>query len=97
MIEVTNFWDSLCNLCIYATDYLSHVSGVSHGLINVLLFVFLGPLSTMTFMVSSVIAKTKVKYSKRISIVLDIKGIIIVLSILIPIGYAFLTMPIDFY
>lgn len=96
-IDSTGFWDSVCNLCIYAMEYLSHVTGLSYGFINIWLFVLMGPLSTLIFMASSVVAKTRIKYSRQISIALDIIGIIIVLSMLIPIGYALLTMPLHFY
>lgn len=95
MVEVTNSWDSLCNMCIWVMKNLSYITGMSYGLINILLFVILGPLSTLIFMASSIIAKKKGKYSKQFSVVLDIVGIVIVLSVLIPIFYAFMTMPIS--
>lgn len=95
MVEVTNSWDSLCNMCIGVMEHLSYITGMSYGLINILLFVILGPLSTLIFMASSIIAKIKGNYSKQFSVALDIVGIIIVLSVLIPIFYAFMTMPIS--
>ena len=89
-----NGWgDSVCDFCIQVMRHMSHIFGLSYGLINVLLFVVLGPLSTLTFMASSVIAKTKGKYSRKISISLDIAGVAIILLVLIPISYAVFTMP----
>lgn len=89
-----NGWgDGICDFCIQVMEHLSHIIGLSYGLINVLLFVVLGPLSTLIFMASSVIAKTKGKYSRKISISLDIAGVAIILLVLIPILYTFLTSP----
>lgn len=91
MIEVTNSWDTLCNCCILIMEHMSHLTGLSYGLINILLFVVLGPLSTLIFMVSSIVAK--IKGCRNLSIILDIVGSIIILSILTLILYAFLDMP----
>lgn len=89
--------DGLCDLCIYIMERMAEISGLSYGLINILLFVVLGPLSTLTFMASSVIAKIKGKYSRKISISLDIVGVAIILLVLIPILYTFLTSPWESY
>lgn len=95
MVEVTNSRDSLCNMRILVMRHLNNITGMSYGLINILLFVVLGPLSTLIFTASLIIAKIKGKYSKQFSVALDIVGVIIVLSVLIPIFYAFMTMPIS--
>lgn len=55
MIVVTNFWDYLCNVCIAIMEGLSRETGMSYGLINILFFVILGPLSTLCFMVSTAV------------------------------------------
>ena len=55
-----------------------------------LLFVVLGSLSTMVFGISSIIAKIKGKVCRRISIGLDITGILIVLILLGFVFYGFL-------
>ena len=90
-----NEWGDLsCGICIAIMRHMSEISGLSYGLINILLFVVLGPLSTLVFMASSVISKTSWKYSKKVSLFLDIIGVIIVFSILFPVFYATLTLPI---
>lgn len=55
MIELTNVWDILCNwnilcnICILTMEQLSRMMGVSYGFLNILLFVVLGPMSTLFF------------------------------------------------
>ena len=51
-------------------EHMSRQSGLSYGLINVLLFVVLGSLSTFVFMAAS--------------IVLDVMGILIILTVCLP-------------
>jgi hypothetical protein len=53
MIEITNIWDQLCNICIVIMKALSRETGMSYGLINILLFVKLGPISTICFMLTT--------------------------------------------
>ena len=84
---------SVCNYCIAIMVHMSRIYGLSYGLINVLLFIILGPLSTVIFMVASIVSKFGTKRCKLASIILDVIGIIIILSVCIPIAYAFLTMP----
>ncbi len=55
MIEVTNIWDYLCNVCITIMEGLSRETGMSYGLINILFFVILGPLATFCFALSTAI------------------------------------------
>jgi hypothetical protein len=50
---ITDSAELLCNLCIEAMKFLSQETGMSYGLINILLFVILGPLSTLFFMAST--------------------------------------------
>ena len=99
MIEATNLWDVFCNLCIVIMENLSHKTGMSYGLINVLLFVILGPLSTLTLFISSILFATSKPGKIRNIIVWSIFGIGVccMLTIIIFVIYGFLTMPIDFY
>ena len=53
MIEVTNYGDSECNYCIMLMEHLSQGTGLSYGLINVLLFIVIGPVSILSFMCST--------------------------------------------
>ena len=53
MIEVTNYGDSECNYCIMLMEHPSQGTGFSYGLINVLLFIVIGPVSTVSFMCST--------------------------------------------
>lgn len=95
MVEVTNIYDYLCNVCINIMTYLSHETGMSYGLINILLFVILGPLSTLFFMGSTLTA-TFVKNAntkKILTSIFVVLGLLCVCSILGLVGYGFLTMP----
>ena len=82
MIEETNKWDVLCNFFIFVMQYLSTMTGLSYGLINILLFVILGPLSTLTSLVSAIIAC--VKGRNKYSIILLVICFLIILAIIIP-------------
>ena len=68
MIEVTNIWDELCNMCILTLEGLSHVTGLSYGFLNIMLFVILGPLATLLFMTSAftLLANIGTRKSQRI-------------------------------
>lgn len=94
------FWDSLCNICILIMQHLSELTGWSYGFINVLLFVVLGPLSTLLFMGSSLVFAVKTENERIRKIIgwsLFGTGALIVLFVLCLIAYATLTIPIDFY
>lgn len=86
MVHVVNYWDVLCNQCILILENLSHLTGLSYGLINVLFFCILGPLSTLCFMGST--ATALFGKSKRIKTTLtlgfSIVGLLCIFSILIP-------------
>lgn len=85
MIEVTNSWDLICNMCILILENLSHITKCSYGFINVLFFVILGPLASFLFMASSIISifnfNFKKKYLKIAAIILLIIGITIIMFI----------------
>ncbi len=94
MNEIMTFGDYLCNVCINIMEEMSHMSGISYGTINVLLFIILGPLATLIFMINSfiqiVFKNDRSKGMRILNITLWIIGLIIVLSILLPIIYVFI-------
>jgi hypothetical protein len=95
MIVETNGWDMLCNLCIILMEYLSHLTGLSYGFVNIMLFVVLGPLSTLSFM-GSTLAHLIIENRKKretITCILFTCGVIAMLMVVVPIIYAFLTCP----
>lgn len=49
MVHVTNYGDVLCNYCIAIMENMSALTGLTYGLIYVLLFIVLGPLNTLCF------------------------------------------------
>lgn len=94
MIIETNLWDYFCNLCILLMEHLSHETGMSYGLINMLLFVFLGPLSTVALTASSLlfaIGKPG-KYRRFIAWSLFCVGVACMLSIFFVVAYGLLTI-----
>lgn len=98
--KVTDTWDILCNFCILILENLSHMTGLSYGFLNILLFVILGPLATLLFMTSALtlLVNTKIKKSQRIfATILFIMGLLVILMIAIPIIIAFLECPCTFY
>ena len=99
MIEQTNLWDCFCNLCISIMENLSHQTGMSYGLINVLLFVILGPFSTVALTASSLLFAIGApgKYRKIFAWSLFGIGVACMLTIFFLAAYGFLTMPITFF
>lgn len=94
MVHVVNFWDVLCNQCILILENLCHLTGLSYGLINVLFFCILGPLSTLCFMgstASAMFGKTK-RIKTDLTISLSIIGLLCVLLIIIPSLWALITL-----
>ncbi len=55
MIEVYNNFDELCNFCIAIMYAMSDITGLTYGTINVLLFIILGPLSTILYAISALL------------------------------------------
>lgn len=94
MVHVVNHWDILCNQCILILENLSHLTGLSYGLINILFFCILGPLSTVCFMGSTATAMFgKVKVIKRhLTLTFAVLGIICILAIIIPCLWATITL-----
>lgn len=92
MIEVTNDWDMLCNICILILEGLSHVTGLSYGFLNIMLFVILGPSATLLFMTSAftLLAGIGTRKSQRIfAAILFVMGllVILVIAILVILGF----------
>lgn len=87
MEEFMHFCDLLCQRCINAMEYFSTDTGISYGTVNILLFVVLGPLSTILFMLSTALAIHNYKKAAKI---IGAIGVLIVLSIVIPSAYYFL-------
>lgn len=56
---INDFFEALCNWCISAMEYGSSISGLSYSAINIILFVILGPLSTLILSLSWICAKEK--------------------------------------
>ena len=96
MIEVTNIWDMLCNMCILTLENLSHATGLSYGFLNIMLFVILGPSATLLFMTSALtlLVNAEIRKSQRIfATILFAMGLLVMLMIAIPIIYVFLQYP----
>lgn len=94
MVHVVNYWDILCNQCILILENLSNLTGLSYGLINILFFCILGPLSTVCFMGSTATAMFgKVKVIKRhLTLTFSVLGIMCILAIIIPCLWATITL-----
>ena len=100
MIEVTNSFDWLCNVCIDLMIRASEYSGLSYGVINILLFVILGPLSTILFCMSSIIGRTmangkNLKRKKILWLIVFCLGCAAVVCVLAFIAYTLFMIPID--
>ena len=94
MVHVVNYWDVLCNQCILILENLSYLTGMSYGLINVLFFCFLGPISTLCFMGSTATAlfgKSK-RIRKNLTLTLSIVGLLSIFAILFPCLWATITL-----
>ena len=94
MVNVVNYWDVLCNQCILIMENLSYLTGFSYGLISVLFFCILGPMSTLCFMGSTVTALYgKSKWIKNtLTLVLSIVGLLCIFAILLPCLWATITL-----
>lgn len=92
MIGIINAWgDTLCNVCILIMRQMSTLTGMTYGLINVLLFIILEPMAILAFMASTVAAVKKKRWSKTV-IALFATGIAIIVIMAIPIIWATATL-----
>ena len=88
---MNDLFNALCNWCIAAMEYFSTISGISYSAVNVILFVVLGPLSTLLFMM----AWTFEVYNKKIlSRIFSIFGFFIAFIVLSISMYSLLMVPI---
>ena len=87
---LSDWGDFLFVWCVEAMKYFSAVSGMSYEVINILLFVILGPLSTVSFFVSTILAY---KGKKRAAWITGIIGVILVLAVLVPSVYGLFATP----
>lgn len=84
-VRVTDYWDVLCNQCIQILENLSHQTGLSYGLINVLFFCILGPLSTLCFMGSTattIFVKTRT-VRRNLTVAFKIAGLLCIFTIIL--------------
>lgn len=92
-MSIMELGDHLCDVCINIMIEMSKISGISYGTINILLFVILGPLSTIMFMLCSIIRflpMKNVKLQNTLSIISFVVGILCVLLVIIPVLYVIL-------
>ncbi len=77
-------------------ENMSDLTGLSYGLINVLLFVVLGPISTLCFMGATATALFgKSKFVRTtLTCILSAIGFLVILAILIPVIWATLTLKV---
>ncbi len=94
---ITLTGDLICDMCIFAMQYLSEITTISYGTINVLFFIILQPLAILCFFISTISSviynKIKNNIFKVVGIISVIIGILSVLAVLIPVIYAFWNMP----
>lgn len=85
-VTVTDNWDVLCNQCILILENLSHMTGLSYGLINVLFFCILGPLSTFCFMCStaSVFFGKSKRIKRNLTLAFSFAGLLCIFAMVIP-------------
>lgn len=93
MADFNQLGTELCNFCIQVMSDLSKSSGLSYGLINILFFVIMGPLSTLCFMGTTIIALSKWKYRKLTIGILGGIGILLIIGIVAPCIWAFFAFP----
>ena len=68
MESLMSWGDGLCNFCIAVMEEMAKMTGISYGTINILLFVIIGPLSTLMFMATSVIYLSRWRQIKAAAI-----------------------------
>lgn len=88
MIEVINNFDAICNFCISIMWCMQDLTGLTYGTINVLLFIILGPLSTILYAISALLRMlnkgknfSKFLFFVATLIVLGVCGIIVFTTI----------------
>ncbi|MDE5811238.1 MAG: hypothetical protein K2H61_02895 [Muribaculaceae bacterium] len=90
----SGFFDHLCNFCIDLLTHLSHITGLSYGLINILLFIIIGPLCTLLLATSTIILLSSPSSRARlIARLLAIAAFILMLLVILILAYAAITLP----
>lgn len=92
MVQVTNFWDVLCNYCIILMRHMCDLTGISYGCLNIWLFVILGPLSTILGVAAAFCYRTGLPNFRKAGDVLLIAIGLIVLLICTLVFVSALTM-----
>lgn len=72
--------DDLCSVCIQLMKFATALYGISYGLINVLLFVVLGPTSTIAFMIAWIMEKLKKKKTSKVLFIIGLVETLIVVG-----------------
>lgn len=80
-MSITQYLDALCGVCIDIMEYAEAYTGISYGTINVLLFIILGPASTLAFAAATIVSNTRCKHKTAIVAGLSIIGILCILPI----------------
>lgn len=96
-IGINEIGTYLCEVCINIMEAMSAASGISYGLINILLFVILQPLAILSFMLSTlfciIYCNTKKSIYKILTIIFIILGFICIFAIVLPILYTIIFIP----
>lgn len=94
MNEIGNY---VCNICINIIEAMSAASGISYGLINILLFVILQPLAILSFMLSTLLYikyhNTEKSIYKILTIMFVMLGFIYTFAVVLPVIYTVIFIP----
>lgn len=77
----SEYCEAICAMCIAIMKNVEIYTNISYGTINVILFIILGPLSTITFALATIASNIKFKYKNVVVILLSIIGILCILPI----------------
>lgn len=77
--HTTDFWDEICNGCIAILENACHATGMSYGMLNILIFVVLGPIASLSFAISTVAAYRR---QKKTMVAFVILGVLCIFAII---------------
>lgn len=80
---ITNFGDEFCNLCIELMQVMAELTGFTYNTINVMLFVIIGPLISLTFAASAIFSWLKWKRLSHLCFISAIFYILIVIALIL--------------
>lgn len=83
----------LCDRCIDLMEAFSRASGISYGLLNVLLFVVIGPLSTLSLMTSTIFGIINANRFRKTMIAFFIVGVTLLAMLILPLLFTFAFLP----